>query len=1051
MRFLSAHIFGYGKFVSHFVKFTPGFQVIYGPNESGKTTLLNFLLDAIFGQKTSLRKGAPLSENYYLYKPWSGSEYKGELSITLDTQNLLLLRRNFGNNGALLVLEGINPIDVTNRYPLLPNGDVAFAQKQFGMNRDVFTSVATISIKTLDQLGSPDAVRRIKEHLIRLIDTGSLESSLEEILMRLGNVKNGYFYHLNSYVDTLKNNMSELKSLLDEQVKLRREYFKYKRESIELHNQIICLEEELEKLKGEIEYTKKYILWRKKNDAKALKEQLDKLTSEYFAYSGVKDFPIHLNTQLVQLTTSHTHYLKQRESLQKEIENLTEEIDELENILKSKKFVHIDNINQIKERFSSLCNNILKLEAYIEEKNNQISNLQLEIEKLEETFRSNPELSKVDHNLVKQVEANITIYNTYIYTISSVEENKKELKRKIQDLNYEIHPLRKIFGSKTDILEEVEEYERLITEPQKIIDEIRSKINQEMGFREKCMESKMWDPLIIGICAMLSVGSLLWLLLTSNDWILMKLIFFAGCAYLLVYFIVDYHRVGKYIAVANENIKNNQEKIKEIESGAKIASHPVSKMMQAINAKDTSELLGVHKKYTTLLKELEKLNKEITKVDQELLKLDETKKSIFLQLKDLFATVGLNLEKEDEIDKMRQEVIRRKDKANELNHKIYELNKQISELKIGIEINQKDLDELKSIIKREIYDKVGPYFVEMGLLASDTQISMDTFLSYFSLQAEIEGLRGKVFQKRKERERLYQELQQVEDSLSSTDSKIQDILDLGGVKTLEEWELSYEKARKAKEISEHIEKVNAELRNLLGEYSLSEIEEKVKDFVPLGEPNEELGELEKKHFEKQAELEGLKQQFTELNFKMIDVLRKMKDIIEIEEETQHIKNKIFTLEIDMEALEYAVSTIKRISSDKELQILSKLENEVSEMFSRITNKRYSAVKFGRNLSPQVYCAEKGKYLPLEELNLSQGTIDQLYFCIRVAILRTICSNGEKLPMILDDPFLNYDVERLTRSIQTLKELGKEHQILFFTCREEVLTLAKLWEIPVINM
>ena len=49
MRFIKAYIDGYGKFHNLDFVFEPGFNLFFGPNEAGKTTMMSFLRTIFFG------------------------------------------------------------------------------------------------------------------------------------------------------------------------------------------------------------------------------------------------------------------------------------------------------------------------------------------------------------------------------------------------------------------------------------------------------------------------------------------------------------------------------------------------------------------------------------------------------------------------------------------------------------------------------------------------------------------------------------------------------------------------------------------------------------------------------------------------------------------------------------------------------------------------------------------------------------------------------------------------------------------------------------------
>jgi uncharacterized protein YhaN len=66
--------------------------------------------------------------------------------------------------------------------------------------------------------------------------------------------------------------------------------------------------------------------------------------------------------------------------------------------------------------------------------------------------------------------------------------------------------------------------------------------------------------------------------------------------------------------------------------------------------------------------------------------------------------------------------------------------------------------------------------------------------------------------------------------------------------------------------------------------------------------------------------------------------------------------------------------------------------------------------------------------------LSKGYQDLAALCARFALVDVLYSK-EKPMIILDDPFTNLDKDKIARALQLLREIGKERQIIYFTCHE----------------
>ena len=64
--------------------------------------------------------------------------------------------------------------------------------------------------------------------------------------------------------------------------------------------------------------------------------------------------------------------------------------------------------------------------------------------------------------------------------------------------------------------------------------------------------------------------------------------------------------------------------------------------------------------------------------------------------------------------------------------------------------------------------------------------------------------------------------------------------------------------------------------------------------------------------------------------------------------------------------------------------------------------------------------------------LSRGERDRVSLARNLAIL-SVTRSEKRPPLLLDDPFLCYDDERLSRALITLDLLSKDYQILYLTC------------------
>lgn len=113
---------------------------------------------------------------------------------------------------------------------------------------------------------------------------------------------------------------------------------------------------------------------------------------------------------------------------------------------------------------------------------------------------------------------------------------------------------------------------------------------------------------------------------------------------------------------------------------------------------------------------------------------------------------------------------------------------------------------------------------------------------------------------------------------------------------------------------------------------------------------------------------------------------------------------------------------------------SVLGERTSEIFNALTNGKYSSVSVSKNFDIAV--EEKDIFGTNDWQTLSDGTIDQAYFALRLTVSELLSKDAQKLPLILDDPFDRYDDKRSEKAMQFLEDYSKDSQTLLFTCHKQ---------------
>lgn len=139
---------------------------------------------------------------------------------------------------------------------------------------------------------------------------------------------------------------------------------------------------------------------------------------------------------------------------------------------------------------------------------------------------------------------------------------------------------------------------------------------------------------------------------------------------------------------------------------------------------------------------------------------------------------------------------------------------------------------------------------------------------------------------------------------------------------------------------------------------------------------------------------------------------------------------------EYDALSLAMEVLSQANTQLQNRFSPALGARAAEIFRAITGGRYEKVLLSRSFAleaePTGDCAGRSVQL------LSQGTADQLYLAVRLAICEMVLPAEHAVPLVLDDALLSFDDGRLHSALDYLLQAGQQRQILLFTCqhREE---------------
>jgi uncharacterized protein YhaN len=123
--------------------------------------------------------------------------------------------------------------------------------------------------------------------------------------------------------------------------------------------------------------------------------------------------------------------------------------------------------------------------------------------------------------------------------------------------------------------------------------------------------------------------------------------------------------------------------------------------------------------------------------------------------------------------------------------------------------------------------------------------------------------------------------------------------------------------------------------------------------------------------------------------------------------------------------------IRRTMSELKEKKLPEVLEVAEKLFCGLTGGNYQSLIVTETGHFEVLSKEDVRYPIIE---LSQATKEQAYISLRLALATSILSTAP-FPVIMDDPFVHFDGERLSRMIELLDDLQNKHQFIYFTCHK----------------
>lgn len=141
------------------------------------------------------------------------------------------------------------------------------------------------------------------------------------------------------------------------------------------------------------------------------------------------------------------------------------------------------------------------------------------------------------------------------------------------------------------------------------------------------------------------------------------------------------------------------------------------------------------------------------------------------------------------------------------------------------------------------------------------------------------------------------------------------------------------------------------------------------------------------------------------------------------------ENRICQLNDHYTALTVALETAISASQALQRRFAPAISQKAQALFTRLTGGRYDRLLLNRDFSMQV--AAQGETVLQDTRFRSDGTVDQLYLALRLAVAETLSPDA---PLVLDDALVRFDDVRLKEALTLLQEEAQAKQVILFTCQ-----------------
>ena len=447
---------GFGKIKNKEINLEKSINLIYGKNESGKSTLLKFIDGMLYGISKN-KNGKDISD-YDKYKPWNTEEFSGKINYTLDDGNKYEVFREFSKKNPKIYNSNLE--EISKQYNIDKNKGNQFFYDQTKIDETLFLStniveqnesvldsnsqnlltqkIANILSSGEDNVSYKKAMEKLSKKLIEEVGTErTVGRPINEVTEKIKEIKlkKEELNNCSNINEEIKENkkyiLEEIENIeneinLNKDIKISRENEEKEKEKIKIKEKInLDYEEKINNLKNKLNNKKESKTNNKLNKINLIIILILILLNILINFINISKIieKIIIYTTVIYLILNLGKYLKNKYNKNKiqRKENIEKIKNEKEiEILEENKKNNIDEINKIEKKIRDENNK--QQERIINKYKNQFNK-----EKIQKLFYLNL------NNMENQIELLNREYNNKKIELNTINIKESENNIKIQN------------------------------------------------------------------------------------------------------------------------------------------------------------------------------------------------------------------------------------------------------------------------------------------------------------------------------------------------------------------------------------------------------------------------------------------------------------------------------------------------------------------------------------------------------------------------------------------------------------------------------------------